>query len=313
MTGSDRLRGALKLNDLHVFMAVMQAGSMNKAARLLNTTQPAVSRSIAALEQIVGARLLERTSRGVEPTESGRLLLDGGIAVFDDLRQTLTNIDVLKNPAIGSVRIGCSPLLAASYVAALIDHVSRAHPKIEFEVTLAPIETAYRDLLDRKVDLLITRKVGPVGDHRLVFHPLFDDTLVVIAGIKHPCAHRRRLQMADLADELWVLTPRDYVLGSEVFDALKAGGIAQPRATVITSAQDVRLSLVATGRYLTIFPASALRYPTARTDVRVLPVKLGIPGVPSGMVTIKGRVLNPVVRLVMKHAHEVSKLFIRGK
>src|SRR5712672_2406300 len=87
MQVSDRIGRRMKLQDLHVLMAVVQAGSMNKAAALLNTGQSAISRSIAELEHTVGVRLVERTPRGVEPTKYGRALLDGGAAVFDDLRQ----------------------------------------------------------------------------------------------------------------------------------------------------------------------------------------------------------------------------------
>ena len=89
---SDRIGRRLKLHDLHVLMAVVEAGSMSKAAKLLNTGQPAISRSIADLEHALGVRLLERNRYGVKPTEFGRALLEGGTAVFDNLRQTVTGI-----------------------------------------------------------------------------------------------------------------------------------------------------------------------------------------------------------------------------
>src|SRR5262245_13917980 len=86
---SDRIGRRMKLQDLHVLMTVVEAGSMRKAAALLNTAQPAVSRAIAELEHAVGVRLLDRTSHGVEPTTYGRALLDGGAAMFDDLSQAV--------------------------------------------------------------------------------------------------------------------------------------------------------------------------------------------------------------------------------
>src|SRR5882724_466441 len=104
---NDRIGHRLKLHNLHVLMAVVQAGSMNKAAALLNTTQPAISKSIAELERTVGVRLLDRNTQGVEPTSYGRALLDGGTAVFDDLRQAVKNIEFLADPTTGEVRIGC--------------------------------------------------------------------------------------------------------------------------------------------------------------------------------------------------------------
>ena len=67
---SDRIGRRLKLQDLHVLMTVVQAGSMGKAAQRLNTTQPAISRSIAELEHAFGVRLLDRHRQGVEPTDT---------------------------------------------------------------------------------------------------------------------------------------------------------------------------------------------------------------------------------------------------
>src|ERR1700676_1094713 len=98
---SDRIGRRMKLQDLHVLMTVIQAGSMGKAGQRLNISQPAISRSIAELEQVLGVRLLDRHRQGVEPTEYGRALLDCGVAVFDDLRQGVKNIEFLADPAAG--------------------------------------------------------------------------------------------------------------------------------------------------------------------------------------------------------------------
>jgi DNA-binding transcriptional LysR family regulator len=310
MSEGDRARQKLRLRDLHVLMTVAQAGSMNKAARILNTTQPAVTRSVRDLERAFGISLFDRGPRGVEPTLYGRVLLDGGASIFDELRQITKKIEFLCDPNMGNVRIGCSPLLGASFVAAVIDSVSRHYPLIEFEIISAPIEVGYRQLIEREIDLLITRKVGPVSDEQLVFEPLFDDFLVVVSGAQHPWSRcRRKIRLSELANEMWVLTPPDYVLGVDVLKAFRRSGVGQPRRTVITSSQDIRLSLVATGRFLTIFPDSAVKYSLNKPDISVLPVDLPIASVPNGMITLKKRMLNPVVQLVMKYAREVAKTF----
>ena len=87
MQSSDRIGRRIKLQDLHILMTVVQAGSMGKAARLLNTSQPNVSKSISDLEHALGVTLLDRHRQGVEPTEYGRAVLDCGTTVFDELRQ----------------------------------------------------------------------------------------------------------------------------------------------------------------------------------------------------------------------------------
>src|SRR5262249_16348798 len=153
---SDRIGRQMRLHDLHVLMAVVQAGSMNKAAGLLNTTQPAVSKSIAELERAVGVRLLDRNAQGVEPTAYGRALLDGGTAVLDDWRQAVKNIEFLADPTAGEVRIGYAPL-SAGFVSTVIDRLSRRCPRIVFHLVRSPTPTLHRLLTERNVDLLIGR------------------------------------------------------------------------------------------------------------------------------------------------------------
>src|SRR3954467_1060123 len=184
MQMSERIGSRMKLQDLHVLMTVVQAGSMGKAAQRLNTTQPNISRSIAALEHALRVRLLDRHRHGVEPTEYGRALLDCGVAVFDDLRQGVKNIEFLANPTAGEVRIGSTDFLAATFVSALVDRLSRRYPRVVFHLVTGYMETLHRELSERNVDLLIVRSAGPLADERLNFEFLFDDSYVVVAGVQ---------------------------------------------------------------------------------------------------------------------------------
>jgi DNA-binding transcriptional LysR family regulator len=155
----DRIGRRMKLQDLHVLMTVVQAGSMGKAAALLNTGQSAISRSIAELEHALGVRLLDRNRQGVEPTEYGRAFLDCGAAVFDDLRQGVKTIELLANPGTGEVRIGSSPYLAEHFVPAVIKQLSRRYPRIVFHlVTAEETDRLHRQLTERHIDLLIARR-----------------------------------------------------------------------------------------------------------------------------------------------------------
>ena len=164
---SDRIGRRMKLQDLHVLMTVMQAGSMGKAAERLNTAQPAISRSIAQLEHALGVRLLDRHRQGIEPTEYGRALLDCGVAVFDDLRRGVKTIEFLTDPEAGEVRIGSSAFLAASFVSAVIDQLSRRYPRIVFHLMSTQTDTLHSDLHERSVDLLIARRSAQFSDERL--------------------------------------------------------------------------------------------------------------------------------------------------
>jgi DNA-binding transcriptional LysR family regulator len=85
MHWADRIGRRLKLRDLHILLAVVQCGSMAKAARQLSVSNPVVSKAVADLEHALDARLLDRGAQGVEPTIYGRALLDHALCVFDEL------------------------------------------------------------------------------------------------------------------------------------------------------------------------------------------------------------------------------------
>ena len=96
----------LRLRDLHVFATVARMGSMGKAAQELRVSQPAVSEVIADLEHAVGARLLDRTPQGTSVTLYGAALERRVLAVFDELKQGIKDIEFLLDPTAGEVRIG---------------------------------------------------------------------------------------------------------------------------------------------------------------------------------------------------------------
>ena len=303
----------MKLQDLHVLMVVVQSGSMGKAAERLHTSQPAVSRSIAALEHAIGVRLLERTANGVEPTKYGRALLDGGVAVFDDLQQAVRKIEFLADPAAGSLRVGSTVFTASSFVSTVIDRILQRHPKMTFDLVTGAWEGLHRELRDRKVDLLVTRKFGPNPDDRLDFEFLFDDAFVVAAGTRSPWSRRRRIQLRELANELWVLPPPESAISPIAMQAFAASGLDYPKAAVVTLTPEVRMSLVATGRFLTIFPASTMAFSDRGAEIKVLPVDLPVPRVPTGIVTLKNRSLNPVAKVFIDTAREVAKAVRRNR
>jgi DNA-binding transcriptional LysR family regulator len=303
---SDRIGRRMKLQDLHVLMTVLQAGSMGKAAQRLNTTQPNISRSIAELEHAFGVRLLDRHRQGIEPTKYGRALLDCGVAVFDDLRRGVKNIEFLADPTAGDVRIGSIPPLAASFVSAIANRLSRRHPRIVFHVMSTHTELLHRELGERNVDLLITQRVGPLADDELSFEKLYDDKYAVVAGPQNPWIRRRKIELAELVNEMWALPPPDSALGSVFKEAFRASGLDYPRTGVFSIPADVRVSLLATGRFLSIFSTSRLKFPTTRPQFKVLPVELPLSPVPIGILTLKNRTLSPVAQLFIEHAREVA-------
>jgi DNA-binding transcriptional LysR family regulator len=103
------------------------------------------------------------------------------------------------------------------------------------------------------------------------------------------------------------------VIGSIITQAFSASGLDYPRATVITDSPHMRVSLLETGRFITVFPASALKFLTRGAALKVLPIELPAARRPNGMVTIKDRAVSPVVQLVMDSARELAKPMAKRK
>src|SRR5205085_7822801 len=135
MQWTDRIGRRLKLRDLHILLAVAQAGSMSRAADRLAISHPVVSKTIADLEHALGVRLLDRTAQGTEPTSYGRALLTCGTVVFDELRRGVQEIAFLSDPTVGELHIGGSAPWVEGLVPAVIARLTQRHPRIKFQVT----------------------------------------------------------------------------------------------------------------------------------------------------------------------------------
>jgi DNA-binding transcriptional LysR family regulator len=305
----ERIERRLKLHDVRVLIAVVEAGSMHKAAQRLRTSQPAISRSIADLEHSVGARLLERSPRGIEPTPYGRVLVKRGVAAFDELRQGMNDIQFLADPSSGELRIGCSEAMAAGPVLAVIEKLTRQHPRLAFHVATGPAATLLRKLTDRTVELVTTRSTEIVADGQTHVGDLFEDNVVVAAGVQSQWARRRRIKLSELANEPWVLPAEGSAVGAIIRDAFRAHRLGLPTATVVMESANIRSRLAATGRFLTVIPEFLLTLPNREPSLKALPVDL--PGARRMMriISLKSRSLSPLAELFI----DSMRALVKGK
>lgn len=303
----DHLGRRLRLRDLHILSNIAQWGSMAKAAKHLGISQPAVSEAIAQLEETLGVRLLDRSPRGIRPTIYGDALLRRGLVVFDELKQGIKEIESLADPGTGEVRIGCPEFLADGVVPAFIDQFSRRYPAAFVYVVDTPGVREDQQLRERKIDLLLARlPANSVSELEFDVEILFEERFFVVADARSQWFRRRKVTLADLINERWVLQPAQMAIRPLIDAAFRAHGLAVPREKVGTLSMHIRNHLIATGRYLTILPGSALHFNAKRWSVRALPLDLGI-NVPTGVVTLKHRALSPVVGRFIECARELVK------
>jgi DNA-binding transcriptional LysR family regulator len=309
----------LRLRDLHVFFAVMQSGSLSKAAEHLRVSHPAVSQVIADLEHALGVTLFDRSSRGVAPTVYARALLTRSRAAFDELRQGIRDIEFLADPTAGELTIGYPESAAITILPQIIERFSRQYPRVALRVEIVPSPPFELPVLyDRTCDLVIVRLRRPLSDDHMVVDDfntdvLFDDHLVVAAGKPSRWSSRRKIDLAELINEPWILSPPKTWSYQRAEEAFKAKGLEVPKPSLVTYSMDFRAKLLATGMYITLIPESLLRYGSEGRQLKVLPVDVPMRPWPVALMTLKHRTLTPVVERFVECAHEVAKPFAHGK
>ena len=303
----NRIGRRVRLRDLHVLSAVVRWGSISKAASHLAMSQSSVSEAVASLEDALRVRLLDRKPHGVEPTIYASALLKRGDVVFDELRQGIRDIEFLAEPTQGEVRVACPELLSAGLLPATIERLSRRYPKIVVRVAQMDTTTLeFRELQERKVDLMLVRVNRTFADDDLDIELLLDDPHYVVAGASSPWARRRKVTLEELVNESWIFPP-NHVMMTLIKEAFAAHHLQVPPESVSAASILLRNQLLASGRYLTMLPDSVLRYTAKQWSLKVLPIKLCIKPWPIAIVTMKNRTLSPVVELFIDSLRAVAK------
>src|SRR5581483_12260087 len=142
-------------------------------------------KAISHMEHVLGAPLLERSSRGVAVTECGRLLVERTRVIFDEITQGVSDIDRLSDPARGNVKIGTTEPVAG-IVSEIICRLASKYPGLTFDVMISDLDTLIGELRERRRDVVVTRWAPPTFADDLAVQTLFKSSLAVMAAHGHP-------------------------------------------------------------------------------------------------------------------------------
>ena len=308
MLRDEQVMRRIKLRELQILGVVVRSGSMAGAAARLAMSQPAVSKAVADLERVVGVRLLNRTARGVEPTKYSRVLLERGAVIFDELAQAVNAIEILKDPSTGELRVGATEPMTAGLVPAVIGRLIRKHPHMAFRVTQSDTDTLlFRELHERSIDVAIARVSEQSAGSDFEVEHLFDERLSILAGACSRWASRRKIALRELIEEQWILPPPHSPAGMAVNEAFAAEGLPRPRAAVESFSIPLRNTLLATGKFVTTIPNSAIVLSPEGSWLKVLPVELATKPRPMGVFSLRHRLRNPLVATFIASARQVAK------
>lgn len=305
MDWHERIGRRLQLWDLSILLTAIEAGSMSKAAQRLRVSQPAISKTIALLEREAGCKLVQRSSRGIEPTEDGRAMIARAQAALRELGDACDDVAGLADPKTGQLRLAANAVALSSLVGPVINRLHALYPAISFEIVPAYTQIAQlHELRQGRVDLVVGQAAHPTDARDIETTPLFQEQLVVGAGADNPWSRRAALSLADLMNEPWAFPPLDSVSGRTMEEAFRAEGLGLPRIAVIASSLQLIRRLVLENETLALFPGSVAQ---STPGIRILPVTLKSPWQPIGVLTLRGRTASPLARLFIDAAHAVAR------
>ncbi len=307
MEWTERIGRRVKLRDLHIFLAVVQFGSMIRAAERLAVSHPVISKAISDLERALGTGLLDRTAQGVKPTVQGRAFLDCCTTVFDDLRRGIQEIELLSDPTAGEVRLGATSPLAERLVPAVIDRLSARYPRMTIVAVTSDTPTLCTMLRDRKIDLAVSRTWRRIYGDDFATEFLFDEPMFVVAGRQSRWARHRKIQISELLGERWIMPELDNVVGALIRDGFRSAGIPLPATQIIANSMAIRTRLAATGRFLTMLPGSMLYFGAERRSLKILPVELPMEPESVEIITLRKRKPNAIAALLMDELRSATK------
>jgi DNA-binding transcriptional LysR family regulator len=243
------------LRQLQAFVEVAATGNFTRAAERMQVAQPTVSLLIRELEAELGLRLIDRTTRRAELTETGREFRIHADKIVADLHYAVQHASELVERKRGRITLAATPLLAAALIANVITVFKREFPGVQVV------------LIDTGVDEVVTRvksgeaDIGVVSfrpkDEECVSTPLFRETLVLFCSPKHPLAGLPQVQWRDLAGFPLVALPRNDAIRDLVEHGYKAAGLAAQPAYEVSQIMTA-LAFVEAGLGVTVLPAYAM-------------------------------------------------------
>jgi DNA-binding transcriptional LysR family regulator len=251
---------------LRSYLTVADAGAITEAAERLKLSQPALSRRLQQLEQHLGAELLVRGRKGVELTETGRLVeAEARLLVgrYDRLREQVAARRSLQG---GTVRMGGGATAVSFVLPEAIAAFRADHPGIRFHLKEAGSSEVAADVLSGRLELgLVTL---PVQARELEVRPMLDDRIVLVARPDHPLALRRRVRPADLAGQTFVGFEAGSAIRHIIDAALHQAGVQMNVVMELRSIPAILRMVATTGNL-----AFVSRLGVGRSGVvRVLPV-----------------------------------------
>lgn len=282
----------LKLHHLRAVEAIVAQRSLLKASAALGVTQPALTKTLQELEEILGQRLFDRLPRGVRPTEAGEVFAQASRRILAEIRRLDEELDRLSSPDGGTVAVGTLPVAATGVLPGTLTRLKAQHPHLRLRLEQGRTEDLLPKLASGEIDLIVGRLYDPAMRDGFLREPLWEEPISVLARADHPVFRLPSITAESLRPYELVLPTVSQRVGQEIEAFLEPLALAPATSLRSSSYGFIREMLHGTDM-ISAMPRLMMAGDLLRGTLRVVPLPLAAPRRPAGIILPQNRALPP--------------------
>lgn len=246
----------MEIRQFNYFMTVAKLGSFTKASQQLHVSQPALSKTIKAFESELNVELLDRSDRQVKLTDSGEIVYNHGLKIFDTLSSLTSNLEDNSSLKSGNIKIGLPSLIGIMFFPSMIKGFSSAYPHLTTEVIEEGTHKVIRLVDEGEIDCGII--MLPVDETKFDVFQLTEDKLMLYLQKSHPLAQRSEVALTDIKNEPTILFTEDFTMHDRIIQECNNSGF-KPNIAYQSAQWDFIKDMVENNLGVTFFPESLKR------------------------------------------------------
>jgi DNA-binding transcriptional LysR family regulator len=293
------IRARLKTRQLLLLVAIAEEGNIHRAAEVLNMTQPAASKLLKDLEDVLGVSLFDRLPRGMRATWYGEAMIRHARVALASLNQAHDEVQALKSGRFGQVSVGAITTPGIMLLPQAVSLVKQAHPTLRVSLQIETSDVLMERMAQGKIDMLVARLFAQHDKTALRYEALAEEPAVAVVRPGHPLLSRDGLGLRDLSNASWIVPPEGSVLRHRFDLMFREEGLDAPADLIETAALLFVTKMIGEGDAVGLVAGDVGRYYAQHGIVAVLPIELPCRMDAFGIITRTDRPLSPAAKVML--------------
>jgi DNA-binding transcriptional LysR family regulator len=294
------VRARLKTRQLMLLIAIDDEGNIHRAADVLNMSQPAASKLLKDLEEMIGVALFDRLPRGMRATWYGETMIRHARIALSSLGEAGAEIEALKGGYTGSVAVGAITGPAMNLLPAAMTRITQEHPLLRVSLQVESSDVLLELLSQNKLDILVARLFARHDKRNLHYQALAEEQVSAIVRPGHPILGLGKPTLTQLAAAGWVVPPGGSVLRHRFELMFQSAGLEAPKRVIESAALAFLPRMLEESDYIAVVPTDVARYYAKHNIVAIVPVELSCRMDSFGLITRTDWLLSPGAQIVLK-------------